>query len=201
MMSKQKDEQVQANLGKAGDGLPLLEGIFLKHMLFPLLKNFMTWDKALFIFEREGHKILNLVKDMSHEQLFARVLIPRKFALEDNSRYYSAAMVLWHLVYVGDAIEQGIIDLSLNREIGITVKIANFKPYVPIQDDIVELYASFLSDYRTCLDTHVGDKFASTTHIHPWFGALNPYEWLVMSMAHQFIHRRQLEAIVNTLSK
>lgn len=196
---KMTNNQIQENLGKAGVGLPFVEGIFLKYIAFPFLKQRFDWDKALKQFELEGEKILTLTKPLSQEQLFTRVLIPKIFAIEDNSRYYSPAMVLWHLIYVGEAIQQGIVDLSLGKKIEMTVKIENYKPFVEVDENIIEKYEKFLANYRKFLESNLIDIHSTNCHIHPWFGCLNPHQWLVMSMAHQLIHRRQIEAIIRSL--
>jgi hypothetical protein len=191
-----QDQAIQSQLDQAGKGLPKLEGAFLRHIGFPTLKGLLSWDRAMNRFESEGLKIIELTQHMSHEMLFTKVLIPKVFAIEDNSRYYSPAMVLWHLIYVGQTIEQGIIDLSHGRQIDMIIKIENFKPYVEIDDDIVSQFEKFITNNRDNITQNLGNPAHPTCHTHPWFGCLNAHGWLVMSMAHQLIHRRQIEAII-----
>lgn len=195
----QNNQEVQNSLEKAGKGLPKIEAIFLKYLCFPILKIVFNRNRALKMFEYEGEKILKLVKPMDKNQLFQRVLIPKIFAIEDNSRFYSPAMVLWHLIYVGEAIQQGVIDLSQGKTIDFTVKIEKFKPFVEIDENIVERYEKFLFNYKKFLDKNLININSKNCHIHPWFGCLNPHGWIVMSMAHQLIHRRQIEAIKKNL--
>lgn len=47
-------------------------------------------------------------------------------------------MVLLHLICVGEVLQEGIVSLSKNEKINFTVKIENFKPFVEIDEDIVE---------------------------------------------------------------
>lgn len=192
----QNNQEIQNSLEIAGKGLPKVEAIFLRYLCFPILKMVFNPNRALKMFEYEGEKILKLVKPMDKNQLFQRVLIPKIFAIEDNSRYYSPAMVLWHLIYVGEAIQQGVVDLSQGKMINFTVKIENFKPFVEIDENIVERYEHFLANYRRFIETHSADMKSVYCHTHSWFGCLNPHGWLVMSMAHQLIHRRQIEVII-----
>lgn len=49
---------------KAGNGLPKIDAIFLKHIGFPILKTFISWDNAMKFFEYEGKLVLELVKDL-----------------------------------------------------------------------------------------------------------------------------------------
>lgn len=195
-MQTQEDIEIQNKLEKAGKGLPKIDAIFLRYIGFPLLKSFISWDNAMKFFEYQGKEILNLVKDLPKDKLFKKVLIPKIFGIEDNSRYYSPAMVLWHLIYVGECLQEGIVNLSKNEKINFTVKIENFKPFVKIDEDIVEKYESFLNNYRKFIETNVEDKYINNCHSHPWFGCLNPKEWLVMSAIHQMVHSRQIKKIL-----
>lgn len=189
----------QNSLGKAGAGLPKFQAYFLRHIGFPMLRQFMSWDRALESFEAEGRKVLQLVAGLEQEQLNTKVLVPKTFGIEDNSRYYSAAMVLWHLIYVGETIRDGVTSLSRGETLDFTVKIENFKPFVDISPNIVNDYQAFLSTYRPTLNKNVQDRNRPNYHSHPWFGPLNPHGWLVLNAVHQLIHRRQLENIIKGL--
>ena len=195
-MQTKEDIEIQNKLEKAGHGLPKIDAIFLRYIGFPLLKSFISWDNAMKFFEYEGKEVLTLVKDLPKDKLFKKVLIPKIFGIEDNSRYYSPAMVLWHLIYVGECLQEGIVNLSKNEKINFTVKIENFKPFVEIDEDIVERYKNFLNNYRKFIETNVENKYINNCHSHPWFGYLNPKEWLVMSAIHQMVHQRQIKKIL-----
>lgn len=195
-MQTKEDIQIQNNLGKAGHGLPKIDAIFLKHIGFPILKTFISWDNAMKFFEYEGKEILNLVKDLPKDKLFKKVLIPKIFGIEDNSRYYSPAMVLWHLLYVGETLQEGIVSLSKNEKIDFTVKIENFKPFVQIDEDIVEKYEKFLNNYKKFIERNIENKYINNCLSHPWFGCLNPHQWLVMSAIHQMVHKKQIKKIL-----
>lgn len=200
-MQTKEDIQIQNNLGKAGHGLPKIDAIFLKHIGFPILKTFISWDNAMKFFEYEGKEILNLVKDLPKDKLFKKVLIPKIFGIEDNSRYYSPAMVLWHLLYVGETLQEGIVSLSKNEKIDFTVKIENFKPFVEINEDIVEKYENFFNNYKKFIETKVENKYINNCLSHPWFGCLNPHQWLVMSAIHQMVHKKQIKKILKEMIK
>jgi hypothetical protein len=189
----------QKSLGKAGAGLPKLQNLILRHIAFPMLRLTLSWKRAETLFESEGAKVLKLVAGLSQEQMNTKVLVPKTLGIEDNSRYYSAAMVLWHLIYVGETINTGIISLSRGETLDFTVKIENFKPFVDISPNITDDYQAFLTNYRPALEKNVHDRRKANYHSHPWFGPLNPHGWLVLSAVHQFIHRRQLANIVKGL--
>lgn len=197
-MQTDEDKRIQYELDVAGKGLPGLDALLLRYVGFPILKKFMSWNMAMKFFEREGERVLADVKSLDHDRLFKKVLIPKTLGIEDNSRYYSPAMVLWHLIFVGKAIRGGLIGLSKNEKLDFVVKIENFKPFVEIDDDIVTKYEAFLNEYRKSIEDSVGDRSAKNYHAHPWFGPLNPHQWLVMSAVHQWVHGRQLRRILRT---
>ena len=194
-MQKEEDDKIRKKLGVAGGGLPAIEALLLKHIGFPLLKTFMSWNMGMKLFEYEGERILNDVKQLDDSTLFQKALIPKILGIEDNSRYYSPAMVLWHLIYVGKTIQDGIISLSKNEKLDFVVKIENFKPYVEISRNIVNEYETFLKEYRRTIEASVKDKYIRNYHAHPWFGPLNPHQWLILSSIHQVVHGRQLRKI------
>jgi hypothetical protein len=195
-MQSAKDKEIQDTLESAGKGLPAIDAMFLKHIGFPILKRTVSWEKGMELFEREGQRILDDVQGLDESVLFQKVLIPKTTGIEDNSRYYSPAMVLWHLIYVGETIRDGIISLSRNEQLDFVVKIENFKPFVEISDTIIKDFKLFLQAFRRSIEERVGDRYIRNYHAHPWFGPLNPHQWLIMSAVHQIVHRRQLEKIL-----
>jgi hypothetical protein len=197
-MQTDEDKQIQKNLEKPGKGLPTIDALFLRYIGFPILKLLMSWDRGMKLFEHEGNKILIAVKSLDEESLFKKVLVPRTFGIEDSSRYYSPAMVLWHLIYVGNAIQEGIISLSNNESLDFVVKIENFKPFVEIDKNIVNEFKLFLDSYRIRIESNVKNKYIRNFHAHPWFGPLNPHQWLIMSAVHQAVHGRQLRRILES---
>jgi len=195
-MQTKEEKKIQNKLESAGNGLPAIDALFLKHVGFPMLKIFMSWDMGMKFFEHEGRKILSLVKALDNEALFNKVLITKSLGIEDNSRFYSPAMVLWHLIYVGQMIQEGIVSLSKNETLDFVVKIENFKPFVEIESNIVEEYELFLKHYRINIESKVEEKHIRNFHPHPWFGPLNPHQWLIMSAVHQMVHGRQIQKIL-----
>jgi len=193
-----EDIQIQNQLENAGNGLPGIDAFFLKYIGFPILKTIMSWDRGMQLFEKEGRKILKSVKKLDYETLFKKRLISKTFGIEDNSRYYSPAMVLWHLIYVGETIQEGIISLSKNEPVDFVVKIENFKPFIEISDTIVEDFEIFLDNYKTYTEANTKSKNIKNYHVHPWFGSLNPHQWVIMSALHQLVHGRQLQKIIKT---
>ena len=199
-MNEQDSTEIINTLDKAGAGLPSYKRLVAKYVLFPILNRFISWENAWDIYDREGKKILTMASSLNQEQLFQRVLVSRLFGLEDNSRYYSVAMVIEHLLIVGNALQVRIPILSKGKKLTDQVKIEDVKPYTEIDENIVAQFEIFLNSYRQKLNMEVGDIHIDNTSEHPWFGAFNPKQWSILGMVHQIVHRRQIEAIINNLT-
>jgi hypothetical protein len=197
MDSKTIDSKVLIEeLDEAGAGLSKGRALFLRHLGFPLLNSLISWERALDLFEKEGRKILILAKSVPDEKFYERVLVGKLFGLEDNSRYYSVAMVLQHLLTVGNALQNRVPLLSQGKILEKEVKIADYKPYMEIDPEIITVYERFLNGFREKLETESDNIFLENRHEHPWFGSLRAKDWAVMGMIHQIVHRRQIEAII-----
>ena len=194
--STQDSQELIEGLGKAGGGLRRGRAFFLRHLGFPFLNSIVSWERALDIFEKEGEKVLSFARSMDKDKLFERVLVPKLFGLEDNSRYYSVAMVLEHLLIVGTALQNRIPMLSQGKSVAQEIKIEDYKPYMEIEDSIIEQYESFLHGFRKELEENIDNIYLENRHEHPWFGELKAKDWSVMGAIHQVVHRRQIEAII-----
>jgi hypothetical protein len=195
-----KDSQeIITDLDKAGEGIFTVKVFFAKHLLFPLLNSVLSWDKAWDMYEVEGQKIIALCEHLNEESLFERVLVPKLFGLEDNSRYYSVAMTLEHLLMVGMALQVRILLLSRGKKVQNHVKIEDVKPYKKIDSQVLENFKDFLTNYREKLNKNIENIHIDNTSQHPWFGAFNPKQWSILALVHQIVHRREIEAIVKGL--
>lgn len=191
----------QANLAAPGAGLPLLQAFFLRHLLFPAFCRTTSWDKALGLFLQEGERVATAAQSLAPEALQTRVLIRAPMGIEDSSRYWSAAMVLEHLIEVGSRISTGVVELTHGQVASVKADIADVKPKGGKDGDILAAYRAFLADYENKVTHRVGDRAAQNTEPHPWFGDLTPQRWVCLGAIHQQIHRRQMERIIAGLRR
>jgi len=200
MNNSTKDSQeLIKDLGEAGGGLSSGRAFLLRYLGFPLLNSIVSWERALDIFEKEGEKVLSLARSMEKSKLFERVLVPKLFGLEDNSRYYSVAMVLEHLLVVGTALQNRIPSLSQGKKLDKEIKIEDYKPYMEIDNTIIDQYEIFLHGFRKEVEDNIDNIYLENRHEHPWFGELKAKDWSVMGAIHQMVHRRQIEVIIRGL--
>ncbi len=188
MKDSTKDSQeLIKDLGKSGGGLSSGRAFFLKYLGFPLLNSIISWERALDIFENEGEKVLSLARSMEKDELFECALSGSRtilFGLEDNSRYYSVAMVIEHLIIVGSALKKRIPLLSQGKNLDKEIKIEDYKPYMEIDDTIIDEYEMFLHGFRKEVEEKVDNIYLENRHEHPWFGELKAKDWAVMGAIH-----------------
>ena len=198
MMAPQDD--IQKSLAPPGAGLPAVQAFLLRYLLFPAFCYTNPWQQALAKFQDEGQRIVALVEPLSSQQLQQRILVKAPMGVEDSSRYWSAAMVLEHLIEVGSRVATGIVELSHGEEVTVKADIADVKPKGGKGRQIIEEYTLFLRDFAHTLSEDVGDCQSTHTHGHPWFGELDAHQWACLAAVHQKIHRQQLERIVARLA-
>jgi hypothetical protein len=189
-------DDIQSSLAPPGAGLPAVQAFVLRYLLFPAFCRTNSWQKALAKFKAEGDRIVVLAEPLSPEQLQKRILVKAAMGMEDSSRYWSAAMVLEHLIEVGSRVATGIVELSHGERVTVNSDVADVKPKGGKGSQIIEEYKVFLRDYAHTLTEDVGDWKSAQTYGHPWFGELGAHQWACLGAVHQKIHRHQMERIV-----
>ena len=185
------------NNAKPGGGLPILEQLSLKYILVPLGKRVFTWESALKMFHKEVKCIEKLVKEIEEEKCQKRVMIERVFGIEDHSRDYSINMVIEHLNIVGYNIMGVIYKLSKEESVNKEIKIENVKPHGSVEDELNK-FLTFSRVYNSFIEK-LPKRKSKMTKAHPWFVELNNIDWSIFMAIHTFVHRRQIEAIIQRL--
>jgi hypothetical protein len=192
---------IQASLAPPGAGLPRFQAFALRYVLFPTYCRFTAWDKAAAVFDAEGKKLIELARSVPPRLFQTKVLVKSLWGIEDSSRYWSAEMVLEHLIEMGACLATTVVDLSNGEPPACEVNVADFKPRGNRGPQVLDDYTGFLEDYAKTLLEDVGDRRSTLSHPHPWFGELTPHRWLCLGTIHQTIHRRQMARIVAAVHK
>jgi hypothetical protein len=195
------EAEIVAKLDKPGAGVPVLEGLLLRWLVGPLVSRLQAnWEADKARFDAISAKLLKEIEGLSEQQLATKILVPKQPALEDSSRYWSAAMVLEHLVIVGEAVRKGIISLSKGVVPERKPDTAKVKPKGDATPhDIVEAYRKFSSTVMAEIDRDIGNKDSKSVYSHPWMGPFNCRQWHWLLPTHQAVHLRQLREIVKGL--
>ena len=184
---------------KAGAGLPEIERLFIRVFLVPIVRVTMNWTISRLLIKREIKIIQKLLNNISNKQLQQKMSIQRTFAIEDNSRQFSVNEVLEHLVIAGTLVKNVIETLSKEKEVDFDIKIENVKPKENKENQL-KYFLEFYQDYDKFIK-NLPKKQSKTTKAHPWFVKFNNFDWNIFMFMHTFIHRRQIEAILNELKR
>lgn len=184
-------------LAPPGLGLPWFQAAFGRYLWLPYLSATSSWEKCSQRLAHEQSRILAMVAPLNDERMTRRVLVSGIIGIEDSSRFWSPAMVLEHLVIVGDIVADIVVALTQGREPPHHVRIADLKPRggQSPAEAVLEFRES-MDRYSTRVRKEIGDRHAEKRWFHPWFGRMSAHQWHCLSGLHLGIHRRQLAAIL-----
>ena len=168
-----------------------------KHVFLPLYCRRYSWDQARDLLVEEGRELLRLGQDAEPGQLERRVLVAPQIGLEDSSRYWSYAMVLEHLVIIGERLIRVIVGLSAGQRPAGRIETADLKPAGRLAAlPSCEAFREFLDRWRVAMSDEIEDRHSPRRHAHPWFGPLTARQWICFAPFHQRIHLRQARQIL-----
>jgi hypothetical protein len=190
-------EPIAPKLQAPGAGLPWIELLVAKYLIFPRTCRKLTWAAAAQQFQDEGAKVLAMWDATPAEKLGERVLVRRIAGMEDSSRHWSVAMTVEHLTMVGSGIRGVIGQLRRGEVPNRTARTADFKPKgTAPHAEVRAAFERLLADAAAATQSEppippgVGPRFP-----HPWFGPLGAHQWHCLLGLHQSIHRQQIEKI------
>lgn len=186
-------------LDPPGAGLGKVEGWLSRHIMFPVFCKTTSFEGATGIFEKEGRRIEDLCGLFTPEQFTQRALVPPLPGIEDNSRFWSAAMLVEHLVIVGSSVSKVLVFLSRGQVPPFAVDIAGVKPKGAKGIGVMTEFRRLLAEYSVLVRTDLPRPPDAPRFAHPWFGELDIHQWHCLSAAHLRVHRRQLFLIRKNL--
>lgn len=196
MAETRSDADIQASLQKPGAGVPLHHKLVMRYIVRPIVAGKLGWEKDSEGFGRIAGKIIKDYESLSEEQRTKRVLVPPQFGLEDSSRYWSAAMLLEHMLIVSQGIASLVVPLSKNIVPDYEVEMARVKPKGQMSaQEALTKFRAYSATAMGELDKAVGDRNAKATLLHPWFGPFTARQWHWLMTAHAVVHLNQLRAI------
>ena len=189
----------EPQLQPPGAGVPKLEELFLRYVFTPVMQKWLSWDESHKAFLAETDEIISVYQHMKPEDHDKRVLIPRLTGLEDSSRYWSANMVLEHVMLVTKGIVNIIETLGDEKIMSGKVSTAAVKPKGGHDEDMMPAFWEAMHQAADRVGEDFQKRASQTTHDHPWFGPLNTHGWHTVLAIHQGVHRRQIEKIAARL--
>lgn len=188
---------IAPRLQQSGAGLPWLELLVARYLVFPRSCRKLTWAASALQFQEDGTRVLAVLDTLPAGRLNELVLVRRFAGMEDSSRCWSAVMTVEHLNLVGAAIRQTISSLRRGEVPTVQPRVENFKPRsTAAPAEIRSEFVRLLGDVEAAeqveppIPRGQGPRYA-----HPWFGPMDAYQWHCLLSFHQGIHRKQIEAI------
>lgn len=191
-----KPEAESPVLAKPGAGLPPLETFFARSLLV-FARATDSRATPLRRFNAEARRIRALVEPLGDAAGSQRVLVPRLFALEDSSRFWSPFMVVEHLVIVDTNMFRILTDLVAGRLHPAPARIEDFKPAPSVGRTSLDSFDRIVVQFQSSVPQWP-ELRTRCRHVHPWFGPLDARGWVCLAGLHHGIHRRQLERILAT---
>lgn len=191
----------EPKLAAPGAGIPLLELLIAKYIIFPRRFRSTSVEQALDDLRSERDKILALARKLTPEQLVERRLIPRLRGLEDSSRFWSVAMTIEHLVIVGENTRGLLLALGRGKtNLPVGGGTAAVKPSKDVDPQAIFARFEKMTDDLVRAGQSIDfQKIADARHPHPWFGPLSAKQWLLFIAPHEGLHRQQIEQIIQRL--
>jgi hypothetical protein len=190
------------DLAPPGAGIPWLENIILEYFYYPIKLKQTTWSENLDRLQRETRNIINICEGLSEQEFQTRVLIKRLRGMEDSSRYWSAALVIDHLLISLKGMSYIANELALGHEISVSTGTALVKPKQEnVTNKLGMLSMLKESTLNTVAQLQVFDQNHSDRYKvkHPWFGLITAEGWVWTLAQHQALHRRQIQLIAKQL--
>lgn len=186
----------EPKLAAPGAGIPWYHKVLLRLVISPFVAARTDWSLSQERFNKVTSKILKEIDGLTEAQLSTRILVPPQMGLEDSSRYWSIAMVLEHIVIVGNAIAIGTHELSSGRVPDYKVDTAAVKPIgsMSTQEALDKFKKFCLEDYPKLLPSLKNKNSELKLH-HPWFGMFKAQQWFWLLTMHHALHLKQIREI------
>lgn len=179
-------------LDSPGAGLGKVEGWLARRIVFPMVCKTTTFEKATAIFEKEGSRIEDLCGLFTPEQFTQRVFVPPIPGIEDRSRFWSAAMLVEHVVIVGESVSKVLVFLSRGQVPPFAVDVTGAKPTGSHGIGVMTRFRRLLADYPALVRNDLPRPPDAPRFGHPRYGELGIHEWHCLAAMHLRIHRRHL---------
>ena len=183
-----------------GAGFPVWQRLAGKYFYLPLWCLYSSWERTPDVLEEQAGRLLQGAASLGNELVRRRVLIPPLVGLEDSSRYDSYAMVLEHLTIVGHAVARIVVDITHGRRHTVALRTAEVKAEgLAAPSEVAAGYREMLAAFRHAALDPGADRRSPLRHDHPFFGALDAYQWLCFATLHQVVHLKQARAILRRI--
>lgn len=175
-------------------GLPWIKDFVGRFVTFPAYCRTTSFERVTRDFHTEIHRIEELCGRFSPDDFVRRVTVDPMIGLEDDERHWSAAMVVEHVVLVGEAIGRTLVFLSREQNPPQPFAREALRPRGARGVEVLTELRKLALEYPRIVETELGPA-REVSHNHPIFGEIDLHRWHCLSVAHLRVHRRQLHEI------
>jgi hypothetical protein len=183
-------------LDRPGAGVPAWERFLYKNIIKPVVAERLPWGKNAIDFKKISRLLVQEWECIPADQRSKKILVPKQMGLEDSSRYWSASMVLEHIVIVGQALIKITEALAAGEAPQGRADTAAVKPLgVKSPEEVWIEFKTFSEVDFPSLLARLKMKESTLTFEHPWFGPMTARGWYWLLATHHNIHLKQLRSI------
>lgn len=181
--------------------LPWHQQLVMRLYLGPFVASSSEFSRSRRIYETYSQKIIDLVGEIPFELHTVPVLVPAQAGLLDDTRYWSIAQTLEHLLKLDQLAKQIIIKLASDRPANILVTPALVAPEGKSEArKIFEDYRAFVPVMLDEMDELLRHSESELTENHPLFGPFTARQWYWSLASRTSLRYRQLQNIRKGLS-
>ncbi|MDX2114276.1 MAG: DinB family protein [Planctomycetota bacterium] len=191
---------VQPALRPPGSGISWIERLVARRVMLPMSMRRVPWRRTGAAVREGARAFSSLCERAGGERLTRRVLIPPTKGLEDDSRFWSLAMVADHLRRVDVRVLEAVGALAAGLPVPTGPSaIVDFKPDPASGPEQIRQYLAQLERLEAFFARTQEPGTKKGTFPHPWFGPLNARQWAAFLPIHQSLHLTQARRIVDRL--
>lgn len=176
--------------------LPWHQQLVMRLYMGPFVASSSEYLKSRVMYEAYSRKIVELAAEIPYEQHAIPILVPAQVGLLDDTRYWSIAQTLEHLLKVDRLTKQIIVKLASGEPANILVTPAIVAPESKCEPEkIFTDYREFIPTMLDDMDEALRTSTSVLTEEHPIFGPFSAKQWYWSLATRTSLRYRQLKSI------
>jgi|GEM_PF-3777953 len=176
--------------------LPWHQQLVMRLYMGPFVASSSEIKKNREVYQSFSQKIIDLGAGIPFSQHSVPVLVPAQVGLLDDTRYWSIAMTLEHLLKLDAKTKEIILKLARGEAPNIKVTPKNVAPTGKMDPEKV------FADFKAFVPTHLDEidellvaSKSELTEVHPIFGPFTARQWYWSLATRTSLRYRQLKNI------
>ena len=181
--------------------LPWHQQLVMRLYLGPFVASSSEVERNRELYEVFSQKIVGLAEEIPFDQHRLPVMVPAQVGLLDDTRYWSIAQTLEHLLKLDRMSKEIILRLAAGEPANILVTPDAVAPEGKCDPEKIFLdYKAFVPTHLDEIDAALVNTKSTLTEIHPLFGPFDAKQWYWSMSMRTSLRYRQLKNIRKGLS-